>query len=68
MGSTSDGTGTIESAVVATNGDKLSSSRDMAIEVGRLVERLGPPERAMGMPAVATGRGGVTIKGDAVAD
>lgn len=69
MGSTSSGTGRGESAEVATIGDKLSSSSDMAIEVGRLVERLAPPERAMGIPVAApTGRGGVTIKGDAAAD
>lgn len=69
MGSTSGGTGTGESVVVAIIGAKLSSSSDMAIEVGRLVERLAPPERAMGIPVgTPTGRGGVTINGDAVAD
>ena len=69
IGSTSGGTGTGESAVVANNGARLSSSSDIAIEVGRLVERLAPPERAMGIPVAApAGRGGVTIIGDAAAD
>jgi len=66
IGSTSGGTGIGESALVAISGAKLSSSRDKAIDVGLLGERL----VLLSFPGlgIGPGRGGVTTRGEAVAE